>query len=131
MPFMAVLAFALLQALAVFSPATLRREELAGTRLFAAQAVGGERRVAARSADLPEEALPVARTLGAPLLPRLGNRPSVGDGNPPAALVAPLSVAARDPKTRGERLRVESTAHVVAARGSLLPYFPTAPPLQG
>jgi hypothetical protein len=131
MPFVAALALALLQALTVFSPLAPRQEGVARERPAAERLAFGDRRIAAVSARLPEKALPAARTLGTPLLPRLASRTPLFDGPPTAALVAPPSRLA-SALTAPSRLRFGSVAaHVVAARGSLLPYFPTAPPLQG
>lgn len=76
-----------------------------------------------------DEALRVARPV-VDLAASRGARAAV-HGPPAAMCAAAARLSAGAAFARDARARALDTSHAVSARGDVLPYFPTAPPLQG
>jgi hypothetical protein len=132
MPLVVALWLALLQALSLAAPARPAGVEGASPSARVEQAGPTGRRVAIPHPGTPAEALPAGARVAADVLVRSGGPPPVGGAGPLAALpvfarpgLAAAAVARRALRRHG------GASHAIAARGGVLPYFPTAPPIQG
>ena len=72
----------------------------------------------------------VANLVAARLVTHFAPR-AAGQHAPPFALVAAAIRRRDDADADARRALARELSHVLAARGAHLPYFPTAPPLQG
>jgi hypothetical protein len=131
MPLVAVLWLALLHALSLAAPPRPARAGTASTPVRVEQAARPEHRAAMPRPEAPVEALPAGTSVTPTVLARASSPAPVGGGAPSPALpsVAGRGLAAL--AARQALRRYGAAPHVVTARGGLLPYFPTAPPIQG
>ena len=129
MTLVAALWLALLHALCVAAPVRSPDPAAAAARPRAVQ-VDAARRIAAHTERAPEQSLRLAPGTAAGAIVRAAG-PGTGSA-PIPALLAPAWPRLTGPSTLQPALRRRGAAsHVVATRGRLLPYFPTAPPRQG
>jgi hypothetical protein len=127
MPIVAALWLALIHALFFVAPPRLA-DGAAKPRAGIEQTIE-RRRLATVPAEAPEEALRAARIVAVTAISRTPGPATVGAGNP-AALLQPAWLAVASLTARQALRRHGAVSHALAARGSVLPYFPTAPPRQ-
>ena len=128
MPFVAVLWLACLGALSLASPIHLNGESDAAAWNDVAQSVRAERRMSASRAEMPDESLRVAVGINANAIARL-TEPATR-GRAPAVFVLPARLRAPERSVVRALGRHGVVSYALAAHGSILPYFPTAPPRQ-
>jgi hypothetical protein len=132
MPLLAVLWLALLHALTLAPTPRPTGGVMAGAVARVALAAEGARSLAVRRAEPPEHALRAAERVAATALSReVGGPPPIGGGPDATLLRAAAAELATADATRRVLRRHGTAEHAIAARGGLLAYFPTAPPLQG
>ena len=131
MPLLAALWLALLGALA--AAPTARSLGPAAAAVAAWSATPADRPAAAdeaaRAGRPAREALRAARPVTAATAARAGS--ASGNGPVPVALASAPRLSGEAAFAADVRARSRAASHAVAARGGVLPYFPTAPPLQG
>ena len=129
MPLVVALWLALVHALAITTSIHPSAVVAAWSGPTVGQGVTAEPRVRAGAALAPDEALrqalPVRSvSVARSTTPLLSGPPAAALATSPRLPDAPLFAAA-------VRARALGLSHAVSARGDVLPYFPTAPPLQG
>jgi hypothetical protein len=130
MTFVVALWLALVHALALAGPSRLAGTTELALRAGPSHAVRVERVASRQSSDATELALRASRAIDTSALARTSRSVPLRDGSPLALhRLAPTTLAAVDGQS--VLLRLRDADHAVASRGSLLAYFPTAPPLQG
>jgi hypothetical protein len=133
MPLVALLWLTLLSGLTLAAPDSPRGGASALAQRAEGRGTSAERRlsarVAAHVARAPEETIRLAAGVTRGAVGR-STGPTASGGAPPSALLAPAWARAPAPTRRSVQGQGVGS-HVVAARGRLLPYFPTAPPRLG
>lgn len=130
MPFVAVIWLALLHALSLAAPLPVRGGAGAGVPERVVQLHDTAPGIAAQRAHAPDDALRAAHRITGVAAARTTGAPPHGGASMPA-FAAPASPSFPSQQARETLRRHGNASHAVAARGRLLPYFPTAPPHQG
>jgi hypothetical protein len=120
---------ALLHALTLAAPWPSGGSSALALRVPETHVVRSERIASRRTSDTPEQVLRASRAIAAATIRRAPHAAPLRDGPSLAPLrAAPALVAAI--AMRPPLGRRDNVGHAVASRGSVLAYFPTAPPLK-
>jgi hypothetical protein len=121
---------ALLHALTIAAPSPPGGSTAVAHHVSETHVVRSERIASRRTSDTPEQVLRASRAIAAATIQRASRAAPLRDGSSLAPQrAAPGMVAAT--AVRPALGRGGDVGHAVASRGSLLAYFPTAPPLLG